>query len=617
MISSPKGQQFRGTAGRVGGDLVDVMATPSARRALIEGTATLIKGGEALHTPEVHALLDQLAVLGCRLLDAAGTGAAKRLVNDVVEMVWTGVELWVSRDTTVGLAECCAYLCHALEMEHGVWREQGTGAGAAGRRRRRGEQPHGNGGQRQDDGKDGSNHEDRAEAARRRRERARRNARLYGPEGDAIEGNAPLDGEAAGGGIEGAILASLGDAYRIYGKNDDADDDGASRHDVDVDGTMSLPSRVVVQYPTGGGGGGDGDDELGDGLEPPSTGDGIRDHDHDDGCSSIGSGGDHGGGDGRMANDNPGNGAPKNSSFANEACDVEFLRRRISQRARTMEEEQKRNRGRQVRQQQRQGGGEVVDIEEASSVSEFYRLVDQISSERQAEAVSNILDEEERTAASSNAPLKRKFYSRAAAAAGAGNEHGQDTLKSRLEAYVSRRSRERAGIGVGGEARSTSRTSRGILGNRMVVWILILWFLLGCAVIGGFSCYGIYIFVFAPATPPTMASVPLLKRLVGRGGRRGTAASESPTATMPRQRSSVPTEIVVRIVREVVHVTPDGSAYAGGETQLDGVRMDEADTVVLEEKIAEAAVGALQNLAVKTGLEADEPRPVDDISREL
>jgi hypothetical protein len=71
----------------------------------------------------------------------------------------------------------------------------------------------------------------------------------------------------------------------------------------------------------------------------------------------------------------------------------------------------------------------------------------------------------------------------------------------------------------------------------------------------------------------------------------------------------VPTEIVVRIVREVVHVTPDGNAYVGSGAESyggDDTSRDEADTAVLEEKIAEAAVGAIQNIVARTGLEEEE-----------
>ena len=575
VVQSRGGERLRGNVGRVGGGVVDVAATPAFRGLLIEGTATALSLAEALHTPEFRSLLGHGTALGCRLVDAASTGAAKDLMADVAEMVWGWIELGVAEETVVGVSECCAYLCHALEMEHGVYRRGARGGGGDGRR-----PPFVDG---VDDAASAGTA--RAEAARRRRERARWNARAYGSGGDGTGSTLDGDGEVETmGGIEEAILDSLGGADRIYGRQHEQEREQRHGQGGDGDGSSlaSLPSRVVVESPTA---------ELGDGLEPPSSayksgGAGAKgdDHDRHDACSSIGS---DGGGDGDQHNndDDDDNHQNGNSSFAREACDVEFLRRRIAQRSRAMGEAQMRDRNRA----RRQGGtagedGPVVDIEEASAttnVSEFYRLVEQVSAERQAEAVSSILGRE-----GEEEDSRRQFYPRAAAAAGAGNEHGQDTLRSRLEAYASRRSRERAGIGVGGQAPVRGRGRGGI---SVLSWMLLLWFLLGCAVVGGFSCYGVYVFVFAPAAPPTMASLPLLKNMVGAAGTK----PSSSTAT-PSLQATAPTEIVVKIV----HVTPDGSVYNPNlSTTGSGSKLD---TTELEEKIAEAAVSAMQNAVAES-----------------
>ena len=58
------------------------------------------------------------------------------------------------------------------------------------------------------------------------------------------------------GGIEDAILDSLGGADRIYGRQYEQEQEQGQGGDVEVDGS-SLPSRVVVESPTA---------ELGDGL---------------------------------------------------------------------------------------------------------------------------------------------------------------------------------------------------------------------------------------------------------------------------------------------------------------------------------------------------------------
>ena len=582
VVRSEKGERLRGQAGRVGGGLVDLAATPASRRLLVDGAATGLALAEALHTPEVRSLLGRGAALGGSLADAAATGAARDLMEDVAEMAWGWIELGVAEETVAGVSECVAYLCHALEMEHGVYRRGGGRGGGGGGGRR---PPFGDGADHAaHDGDDAASAGTaRAEAARRRRERARRSARAYGDgAGSTLDGEGEGEGEARGG-IEEAILDSLGGADRIYGRQHEHEQRHGQGGDGDGDGSSlaSLPSRVVVESPTA---------ELGDGLEPPSSayksgGAGAKgdDHDRHDACSSIGS---DGGGDGDQLNNNDDDSDRNhhlNSSFAREACDVEFLRRRIAQRSRAMGEAQKRDRDRA----RRQGGtattgtskSSVVDIEEASAttnVSDFYRLVEQVSAERQAEAVSSILGLEEEEEDGS-----RKFYPRAAAAAGAGNERGQDTFRSRLEAYASRRSRERAGIGVGGRAPVRGRGRGGI---SVLSWLLLLWFLLGCVLVCGFSCYGVYVFVFAPAAPPTMTSLPLLKHMAGASG----TEPSSSTAT-PMLQAAAPTEIVVKIVREVVHVTPDGSVYNPNPSTT------ELDTAELEEKIAEAAVSAMQN----------------------
>jgi hypothetical protein len=68
-------------------------------------------------TPEMHAWLEQLSVLGCRLVDAAASGTNKQLIHGVYELVWSGVEVLADPQSTLALAEVTAYLCHALEME--------------------------------------------------------------------------------------------------------------------------------------------------------------------------------------------------------------------------------------------------------------------------------------------------------------------------------------------------------------------------------------------------------------------------------------------------------------------------------------------------------------------
>lgn len=100
-------------------------------------------------TPQMKALLDQLGVLSCRCIDAASSGRNKQLWLDVWSTIWSGTAVLADPATTMALAEVTAHLCHALEMEEAVHRKKmvqqqkktnnttSTGATAAQRRYRR------------------------------------------------------------------------------------------------------------------------------------------------------------------------------------------------------------------------------------------------------------------------------------------------------------------------------------------------------------------------------------------------------------------------------------------------------------------------------------------------
>lgn len=68
-------------------------------------------------------------------MDAAASGRNKQLLNDVKETVWSGVELMSDPSTILALAEVTATLCHTLEMEEALYRR--TKHGPTSRRRQR------------------------------------------------------------------------------------------------------------------------------------------------------------------------------------------------------------------------------------------------------------------------------------------------------------------------------------------------------------------------------------------------------------------------------------------------------------------------------------------------
>ena len=51
------------------------------------------------------------------MIDAAAMDKNKKMIHDVFDLVWSGIELANDPATTVAFAEVAAYLCHALEME--------------------------------------------------------------------------------------------------------------------------------------------------------------------------------------------------------------------------------------------------------------------------------------------------------------------------------------------------------------------------------------------------------------------------------------------------------------------------------------------------------------------
>ena len=74
------------------------------------------------------------------MVDAAAMGKNKKLVHDFYALIWSGVELANDPATTVAMAEVAAYLCHALEMEdagiRAITKEQEELSRKAGQKRR-------------------------------------------------------------------------------------------------------------------------------------------------------------------------------------------------------------------------------------------------------------------------------------------------------------------------------------------------------------------------------------------------------------------------------------------------------------------------------------------------
>jgi len=225
----------------------------------------------------------------------------------------------------------------------------------------------------------------------------------------------------------------------------------------------------------------------------------------------------------------------------------------------------------------------------SSAVSQFYKTLDEITSTKRNDVINTLLlnleqdsnkgeeDDDDNNNNNNNGDNKHKerklhrtkkkslnrklknrcWYPRAAAAAGGGNERGQDTLRwivSAVDQAKKQREEDRYRIGLGkeGGGDAKQKKNRGVLGGggggdtkketgkmkKMLLIGLVLMCGLGLGVMWfGLGCYGLYVILF---------------------GGSGSSLSQ-PFLTPTASSSSSPnSEIVIKIVREVVHVSSNG-----------------------------------------------------------
>jgi hypothetical protein len=184
-------------------------------------------------------------------------------------------------------------------------------------------------------------------------------------------------------------------------------------------------------------------------------------------------------------------------------------------------------------------------------VAQFYRILDEILTEKRQEAIQAMLaqadddDDDDHTKDPVDAKTRRKkqgrvWYPQAAAAAGAGNERGQATIRSRLS-QLYHGSGSNVGLGYGHNRHHRRHRARTIprqyqnLARCVMATIAVVattWF--------GLGCYGIYKLLYVPP--------------------HNLGASRTLLSSMITPSSSSPQEIVIRVIREVVHINAaDGS----------------------------------------------------------
>jgi hypothetical protein len=98
-------------------DFIDCLSAETTRQLLLDGMSCFVKFFEIIHTPIFQSYCEQLTISGCRLIDALSNGRNKLLLYDIQKALASAGELLADPVTTVALAEVTAYLCYALEME--------------------------------------------------------------------------------------------------------------------------------------------------------------------------------------------------------------------------------------------------------------------------------------------------------------------------------------------------------------------------------------------------------------------------------------------------------------------------------------------------------------------
>jgi hypothetical protein len=111
------GHALRRQWGRVGQDVVDLAATDLTRQWLIDSMGMLVKLAEALATDEATALFDQWAITIVRALEILANPRVQLLVHDGRHAIAALATLLADPVATSALAEVTAYLCYALEQE--------------------------------------------------------------------------------------------------------------------------------------------------------------------------------------------------------------------------------------------------------------------------------------------------------------------------------------------------------------------------------------------------------------------------------------------------------------------------------------------------------------------
>ena len=220
LQSTRRGIELRHSVVSVMVDVLDIMTSESFRQVIVDGMACTVKCAEAWSTEPARAATQQCAVTLTRIVQLLATQPSRQLTQDVARMV-SGLAVLISDPTTiVALAQVTADLCYALEAEEAqLYNEPGDIV------------PDANG-QDRDATKDASSGH-RKFQQQRRQDRNKVEALLSSTKILARDPDATM---------EQVILSSLGETVDSIC----IEDSPSHVHDGDEDDSESLPSMIMA-----------------------------------------------------------------------------------------------------------------------------------------------------------------------------------------------------------------------------------------------------------------------------------------------------------------------------------------------------------------------------------
>jgi hypothetical protein len=123
LKNTSRGKSVRKSSVNTFDALVDLSSSPTGRQLVIDVAAWWLKRAESCVTPEAKASNDAWLVSWIRLVDLLASSDAKQLYHTMNDGYWELSKLIADSDTATATAEVVANIVHALSMENAVYRK--------------------------------------------------------------------------------------------------------------------------------------------------------------------------------------------------------------------------------------------------------------------------------------------------------------------------------------------------------------------------------------------------------------------------------------------------------------------------------------------------------------